>query len=187
MEAEPAIQEHRIYTGMALDGEAAVGRIAIWAAFVEQNLVDLCASLINSDFEIGYAVTANMSASSMIQLAKKLVSESKIVSDQDRAEALALLAEAKAALEQRNKILHATVGDFMFEGKMAFYNSRRKKGPAAAGQQPQVEAAFHGAKTLTRLAHGFSGCRRTSGDMFTCRPNKPLSVPALRKGAHRLF
>ncbi|MET3932241.1 hypothetical protein [Arthrobacter sp. OAP107] len=107
--------------------------------------------LINSDFEIGYAVTANMSASSMIQLAKKLVSESKTVSDQDRAEALALLAEAKAALEQRNKILHATVGDSMFEGKMAFYNSRRKNGPAAAGQQPQVEAAFHGAKDLDEI------------------------------------
>jgi hypothetical protein len=136
---------------MTLDGEAAVGRIAIWAAFVEQNLVDLCASLINNDFEIGYAVTANMSASSMIQLSKKLVSESKTVSDEERAEVLAMLAEAKAALEQRNKILHATVGDFMLEGKTAFYNSRRKKGPAAAGQQPQVEAAFHGAEDLDEI------------------------------------
>jgi hypothetical protein len=152
MEAEPAIQEHRIYTAMTLEGEAAVGRIAIWAAFVEQNLVDLCASLINSDFEVGYAVTANMSASSMIQLAKKLVSESKTVSDEDRVEVQALLTQAKTALEQRNKILHATVGDFMFEGKTAFYNSRRKKGPAAGGQQPQVEAAFHGVEDLDEIA-----------------------------------
>lgn len=146
--AQPEIQEHRTFTGMPTETEAAVGRIAIWAAFVEQNLVDLCASLINSNFEVGYAVTANMSASSMIQLAKKLVSESKTVSDEDRAEVLALLTEAKAALEQRNKILHATVGDFQFEGKTVFTNSRRKKRPAAAGELPQVEAAFHGLEDL---------------------------------------
>jgi hypothetical protein len=66
MDAEPVAPErpeHRIYTGMTAEGEAAVGRIAIWAAFVELNLVEMCASLINSNREIGYTVTANMSAS----------------------------------------------------------------------------------------------------------------------------
>ena len=96
---------------MTQEGEAAVGRIAIWAAYVEQHLVDLCAELINdSNAGIGHAVTANMSASSMIQLAKKLLVESNTISAENKTETLAALVEAKSALEQRNKILHATVG-----------------------------------------------------------------------------
>lgn len=150
MEADPEVQGHRAFIGATSEGEAAVGRIAIWAASVEQNLVDLCASLINSDSEIGYAVTANMSASSMIQLAKKLVTDSKTASDEDRAEVQALLTEAKAALEQRNRILHATVGEIMFEDKTAFFN-RRKKGPAAAGQQPRWETTLHGVEELDEI------------------------------------
>ena len=60
MSTEPAmteIQGHRAYVGTTSEGEAAVGRIAIWAASVEQNLVHLCARLTNiDDHEIGYAV-----------------------------------------------------------------------------------------------------------------------------------
>ncbi|MEW1857003.1 hypothetical protein AB0282_11890 [Pseudarthrobacter oxydans] len=144
------VQGHRAYVGMTSEGEAAVGRIAIWAASVEENLTDLCASLINSDSEVGYAVTANMSASQMIQLSRRLVTDSKTASDKDRAEVQALLTEAKAALEQRNKILHATVGELMFEGKTAFSN-RRKKGPAAAGQQPRWETTLHGVEELDEI------------------------------------
>jgi hypothetical protein len=154
MSAEPATPEkpdHRRYTSLDAEGEAAVGRIAIWAAFVEQSLVDLCASLINDNFEVGYAVTANMSASSMIQLAKKLVSETQSVSPKSKAHTIALLTEAKGALEQRNKILHATVGSSLEKGKTAFYNSRRKKAPAPAGKTPQLEAAFHGPEDLDEI------------------------------------
>lgn len=100
MNAEPATPEkpdHRRYTSMTTEGEAAVGRIAIWAAYVEQHLVDRCAGLINgSNFEVGYAVTANMSASSMIQLARKLLSESETVNPANKARTLAALTEAKA-------------------------------------------------------------------------------------------
>ena len=85
MDTEPEVSEiqgHRTYTGMTSEGEAAVGRIAIWAARVEQNLVRLCVRLINSDdHRIGYAVTANMGASAVIELAKKLVTGSTSTSD----------------------------------------------------------------------------------------------------------
>ena len=150
---------------MSAEGEAAVGRIAIWAAHVEQGLVDLCASLINSNFEVGYAVTANMSASSMIQLAKKLVSESETASAKNKAHTLAALTEAKAALEQRNKILHAAVGSSLEKDKTAFYNSRRKKAPAAAGKLPQLEVAFHGLEDLDEI-----GARlyRSHEDLWEC-------------------
>ncbi|MBD1540553.1 hypothetical protein HC749_20635 [Arthrobacter sp. S13_S34] len=154
MSTEPSTPEepdHRRYTAMNAEGEAAVGRIAIWAAYVEQNLVDLCASLINSNPKVGHAVTANMSASSMIQLAKKLLSESKDVSADKKARTLAALTEAKAVLELRNKILHATVGGSFVKGKTAFYNSRRKTVPGVAGRLPQLEAALHGPEDLDEI------------------------------------
>ena len=154
MTTEPATPEkpdHRRYTSLDGEGEAAVGRIAIWAAFVEQGLVDLCASLINRNFEVGYAVTANMSASSMINIARKLVSESPSVSAKNKMHTLNVLTEAKGALEQRNKILHATVGGSLEKGKAAFYNSRRKKTAAPAGQLPQLEATFHSSEDLDAI------------------------------------
>ncbi|MBT2523449.1 hypothetical protein [Arthrobacter sp. ISL-28] len=84
--------------------------------------------------------------------AKKLVSESETVRPATKANTLAALTEAKAALEQR-PILHATVGGSLEEGKTAFYNSRRKKGgtgPLAVA----VEAAHHGPMELDEIGAG---------------------------------
>jgi hypothetical protein len=92
-----------------------------------------------------------MSASSMIQLARKLLSESEDVSADKRARTLAALIEAKAVLELRNKILHATVGGSFVKGKTAFYNSRRKTVPGVAGRLPQLEAALHGPEDLDEI------------------------------------
>jgi hypothetical protein len=152
-ETPPTLRpQHREYTSMTTEGEAAVGRIAIWAAWLEQHLVDLCAELINGDNpKVGNVVTANMSASGLIQLAKKLVSESSTVSHENRANTLVALTEAKAALEQRNRILHATVGSSLMEGMTTFYNSRRKTVPGKAGGLPQLEAAQHSAADLDEI------------------------------------
>ncbi|WP_146617522.1 hypothetical protein [Arthrobacter globiformis] len=149
--ATPELPDHRTYTAMTQEGEAAVGRIAIWAAYVEQHLVDLCAELINEgNAAVGNTVTANMSASSMIQLAKKLLLESDTTSAENKAVTLAALTEAKAALEERNKILHATVGGSLVEGSTTFWNSRRKRftSGALAGQ---LEAAQHSPAELDAL------------------------------------
>ncbi|MUU69695.1 hypothetical protein [Pseudarthrobacter sp. GA104] len=151
MEEDAAVQGHRTYTGTTPEGEAAVGRIAIWAASVEDNLVELCARLINSDNrEAGYAVTVNMSASSVIQLARKLVTDSNKVSEKDKTEVLAMLTEAKAALEQRNKILHGRVGELMFEGKTTFFH-RRRKGPVPVGQNPGWHSTSLGLEELDKI------------------------------------
>lgn len=132
MDTEPEVSEiqgHRTYTGMTSEGEAAVGRIAIWAARVEQNLVRLCVRLINSDdHRIGYAVTANMGASAVIELAKKLVTGSTSTSDEDRADILAMLTDARAALVQRNQILHASVSEIRFGDKPSFIRRKRDRG-----------------------------------------------------------
>lgn len=150
MEEDAEVQGHRIYAGTTVEGQAAIGRIAIWAASVEQNLVELCVSLINHlDHEVGYAVTSHMSASSMIQLARKLVTDSDAVAEKDRAEVEALLTAAKTALEQRNKILHASVEEIMFEGKTAFRH--RRKGSVASGPQPRWESTLRGFDELDEI------------------------------------
>lgn len=151
MEEEAEVPGHRVYVGATLEGQAAVGRIAIWAASVEQNLAKLCESLINPlDHEVGYAVTANMSASSMIQLARKLVTDSGAVPEDERAEVLALLTAARAALGERNRILHASVGELMFSGKSGFYH-RKKRGSGASGPQPYWETTWLGVDDLDAI------------------------------------
>ena len=92
------------------------------------------------------------------------------VSDKDRAEVQALLTEAKAALEQGNWILHATVGELMFGGKTAF--SGEEGDPQRLGSSRVGRPLCMEWKSLTRLAHGFSMCRRTCADMFSCRLNR---------------
>lgn len=68
--------------------------------------MELCVSRISHlDPEVGYAVVANMSTSSMILLARKLASDSDAIGDENRAEVQAMLTEAKVALEQRNKLV----------------------------------------------------------------------------------
>ncbi|MDV2980534.1 UNVERIFIED_CONTAM: hypothetical protein Q9R71_25480 [Actinomycetes bacterium ARC8] len=142
------VQGHRAWVGTTPEGEAAIGRIAIWAASVEENLVHLCSRLINiDDHEIGYAVTANMNASAVIDLARRLVIDSKTTSDEDRADVMAMLTEAKAALVERNRILHASLGELMLGGKMLF-RSRRKKGPVPDGENPRWESTLRGLDEL---------------------------------------
>ena len=151
MEEDAEVQGHRLWVGTTSEGEAALGRIAIWAASVEDNLVELCVSLVNRcDHEVGYAVVANMSASSMILLARKLAIDSDAVRDEDRAEVQSMLTEAKVALEQRNKILHASLVEVMFGGKTAFQH-RRKKGSVAPGPQPRWETTLRGVDELDEI------------------------------------
>ena len=61
-----------------------------------------------------------------------------------------MLTEAKATLEQRNKILHASVGEVMFGGKTAFRH-RRKKGSIASGPQPRWETNWRGLDELDEI------------------------------------
>jgi hypothetical protein len=91
-----------------------------------------------------------MSASSVIQLARKLLTDSKTASDKDKAEVLDMLTEAKAALEQRNKILHAKVGELMFQGKTVFFH-RRKKGPVPVGENPGWYSTSLGLQELDEI------------------------------------
>lgn len=118
--------DHQDLTAMPLENEAAVGRIALWAAWVENAIGIVCGALVNNEFPVvGNVVTANMRAAAMADLAKNLLKEARAMPEQQRDQILAALVEGKAALEQRNRVLHASVGGSLFPEKTAFYRRKR--------------------------------------------------------------
>jgi hypothetical protein len=72
-------------------------------------------------------------------LRKKLLAESDTVVPEVKVTTLAALNESKAALEERNKVILATIGGSLVEGKTAFW-SRRK-----------IEAAHHSPADLDEI------------------------------------
>src|SRR5438874_1059456 len=50
---DTALPDYRTYTSMSMEGEAAAGRIAIWAAWLEQTLAYFCSALINGSTGVG--------------------------------------------------------------------------------------------------------------------------------------
>lgn len=66
-----ALPDYRTYTSMSMEGEAAVGRIAIWAAWLEQTLAHFCSALIDGGASVGSTLTEGMTASELIQTSKR--------------------------------------------------------------------------------------------------------------------
>lgn len=134
---DAALPDYRTYTSMSMEGEAAVGRIAIWAAWLEQTLAHFCSALINGSTGVGTMLTEGMTASQLIQTSKKLaLSVHSPLSPELKERVVKVLANAKQALEQRNKILHASVGGTLTPGTTAFYGRR-------LNANGQIEAAVH--------------------------------------------
>lgn len=132
-----AFPNYRTHTSMSLEGEAAVGRIAIWAAWLEQALAHFCSALINGRTGVGTTLTEGMTASQLIQTSKKLaLSVHSPLSLELQGQVVKVLAAAKQALEQRNKILHASVGGSLTQGATAFHSRR-------LNANGQMQAAVH--------------------------------------------
>lgn len=118
------IGTHRM-TSLTVDGEAAMGRIAVWAAYLEQNLADLVGEVIG-DSGMGRTITERMPASQTIDLLSKLMAAVSGISSADRGHILATLRDAKAALRERNAVLHSLVGSTL-DGDGASFSSYRRK------------------------------------------------------------
>jgi hypothetical protein len=82
----------------------------------------------------------------------------------------------RAALAERNRILHASVGELMLEGKTVLYG-RRKKGPVPVGQSPVWESTLHGLDELdeigARLFKADDGGRGSRRLLVTCAEIQP--------------
>lgn len=118
--------DHRTYTSLDPEGEAAVGRVAIWAAWLEQSLADLVSTLIDGVNGAGPIVTNDLMASKLIDLSRKLLKNEYADIPQALQDKTAeALTRASAALQQRNQILHGTVGGTLIPGSTAFHNRKR--------------------------------------------------------------
>lgn len=141
--------EHRTHTALEPDGEAAVGRVAIWAAWLEYALAELVSSLLNSVNGAGGILTNDMMASKLIDLSRKLLKNefAKLPLDlQDRT--TKALTTASAALQQRNQILHGMVGGSLEPGATAFHNRKR---PGAAHHYNAVELDLMGERLYASM------------------------------------
>lgn len=145
---DTALPDYRTYTSMSMEGEAAVGRIAIWAAWLEQTLAHFCAALINGRAGVGTTLTEGMTASQLIQTSKKLaLSVYSPLSPELQDRVVKVLAMAKQALEQRNRILHASVGGSLTPDTTAFFSRRlNAKGLMEAAVHSPAELDVMGAK-----------------------------------------
>lgn len=122
--------DHRTYTSLDSEGEAAVGRIAIWAAWLEQSLAELVSSLINGVNGSGTTITKDMMASKLIDLSKKLLKNDYASIPQDlQHKTTEALTRASLVLQQRNQILHGTVGGTLIPGSTAFHSRKRPGEP----------------------------------------------------------
>jgi hypothetical protein len=103
-----------------------MGRIAVWAAYLEQNLADLVGELLG-DLKMGQAITEGMTSSRTTDLFSKLFDEVAGIFPQDQQYVSTTLCEAKAALKERNAILHAQVGSASAAGAASFNSYRRRE------------------------------------------------------------
>lgn len=123
--ADAVLPDYRTYTSMSIEGEAAVGRIAIWAAWLEQTLAHFCSALIDGRVGVGSTLTEGMTASQLIQTSKRIaLSVYSPLSPELQEQVVRVLSNAKQALDQRNRILHAPVGGSLTPGTTAFYSRR---------------------------------------------------------------
>lgn len=117
--------KHRTYTSLEPEGEAAVGRVAIWAAWLETSLADLVSSLLDSMTGADTIITGDMMASRLIEFSRKLLkNEYAKIPSALQVKTSDALTKASAALKQRNQILHGVVGGTLIPGSTAFHDRK---------------------------------------------------------------
>lgn len=157
--------DHRTYTSLDPEGEAAVGRVAIWAAWLERSLADLVSTLLKGANGAGSIVTKDLMASRLIDLSRKLLKNEYTRIPQDlQDKTTEALTKASAALEQRNRILHGTVGGTLVAGSTAFHN---RKHPGTAHLHNAEELDVMGEKLHASMEEIFDCSGDISAHMRT--------------------
>lgn len=109
-----AVDNHRA-TQLSMEGEAAIGRIAVWASLLERNLEELTQRLRGSS-----PSDAPLSGSRAITEAKALTRGCAALKPADAAQIMKVLKESKELLKSRNIVIHAVVGTSMKRGAATF-------------------------------------------------------------------
>jgi hypothetical protein len=101
----------------------------------------------------------------MVQIAKTLVKESTAISATLKAETDDALNAAKAALEARNGVLHAPVGGSLLEGKVTFWNGKRKRFKDDHPKAGELMAVHLGTEELDQIG---ASIHKAMDDLFHC-------------------
>ncbi|APF34914.1 hypothetical protein [Microbacterium paludicola] len=95
--------------GLSDDVLQSIGRIAVWASWVELHLDDLASELIDPRYEVGRALTRGKTAGALIEQIRAVL-DTSAWRETEAAELLVpLLGRARAALAERNSIFHGIV------------------------------------------------------------------------------
>jgi hypothetical protein len=145
---------------MSMEGEAAVGRIAIWAAWLELTLAHFCSALIGARNGVGTTLTEGMTASQLIQMSKRLTTSYFSTLPEDlQGRVVKALATAKQALEQRNRILHGPVGGSWEPNTTAFYSRR-------LNAKGLLDAAVHSPEELDAMGANLHAAMEELDDLM---------------------
>lgn len=117
--------DHVKYTSLSIEGQAAVGRIAIWAAWIESGVANLVMEMVAGENRAARIVTRDLGVAKLMQLSRELVRNPHTPYSEESQEALnSVMTRAKSALEKRNKILHGAIGSALESGSVAFHSRR---------------------------------------------------------------
>jgi len=108
-----AVTSHRA-TQLNAEGEAAIGRNAVWAGHLERNLAELEQRLEVSQPK------SYQSAARSLKAARSLIHASELLASDDKLQMLGVLDEAKKLLNTRNAVIHAVIGSSMSPGAVTF-------------------------------------------------------------------
>lgn len=110
-------------THLTPDGEAAVGRIAIWAAAAERNLVDLISFLEGTDLATNRK-NVTLTASASVKKNRILVRDSPVLLSDEQSKVYGVLDNVGELLRERNAVIHAMVGTSAEAGAATFRSPR---------------------------------------------------------------
>lgn len=114
-----AVDDHRI-TQLSATGEIAIGRIAVWSSLLERNLGELAQRL--SEFSLAEPPSPGSRA---IKAARRFLKSCVLLSPVESKQILKVLNESYELLEQRNHVIHATIGTSLHPGALTFRNQRK--------------------------------------------------------------
>ena len=107
------VTSHRV-TQLSTEGEAAIGRIAVWAGHLERNVAEL-----EQRLRVPQSKSSQFAGRS-VRAARTLIKASDLLEPPDKLQMLGVLDEAKKLLDTRNSVIHAVIGTSMTPGAATF-------------------------------------------------------------------
>lgn len=131
-----AATDHKA-TQLSAEGEAAIGRIAIWAAHLERHLAELEQRLKGPTSR--YSLFAGRS----IKETRSLIRSNALLEQAEKLQILRVLADAKKSLDRRNSVIHAAIGSSVKPGAATFRGQNYPDRTLSANELDNIAKRLH--------------------------------------------